>query len=284
MVIGEQAELTYGYQYLGAGTKTVSKLPKAAMDVLSKAERPAIIVGSAALTGETGPAVLNTLGKLAAKVGVVGEGWNGFNVLHNAAARVGGLDLGFVPGEGGLSAVEMVQKGALDVLFLLGADEIDTSRSKAFKVYLGSHGDAGAHGADVILPGAAYTEKSGLYVNTEGRVQMTERVVFPKGEAKEDWAILRALSERVGHTLPYDSLNQLRAVLMADHPTFGRVDYLAEPRAFAVDKLGARGDLGDVVFGPALKDPYLTNPITRASETMAELSAQRSAPQLMAAE
>ncbi|MFT4954713.1 MAG: NADH-quinone oxidoreductase subunit G [Brevundimonas sp.] len=284
MVIGEQAELTYGYQYLGAGTKTVGKLPKAAMDLLTKAERPAIIVGSAALTGETGPAVLNTLGKLAAKVGVVGEGWNGFNVLHNAAARVGGLDLGFIPGEGGLSAVEMAQKGALDVLFLLGADEIDTSKSKAFKVYLGSHGDAGAHGADVILPGAAYTEKSGLYVNTEGRVQMTERVVFPKGEAKEDWAILRALSERVGQTLPYDSLNQLRAKLMADHPTFGRVDYLAPARAFGVDKLGAKGELGDVVFAPALKDPYLTNPIARASETMAELSAQRSAPQLMAAE
>ncbi len=284
MVIGEQAELTYGYQYLGAGTKTVGKLPKAAMDLLTKAERPAIIVGSAALTGETGPAVLNALGKLAAKVGVVADGWNGFNVLHNAAARVGGLDLGFVPGQGGLSAVQMVQKGALDVLFLLGADEIDASRSKAFKVYLGSHGDAGAHGADVILPGAAYTEKSGLYVNTEGRVQMTERVVFPKGEAKEDWAILRALSERVGQTLPYDSLNQLRAVLMADHPTFGRVDYLAPARAFGVDKLGARGELGDVVFAPALKDPYLTNPIARASETMAELSAQRSAPQLMAAE
>jgi len=284
MVIGEQAELTYGYQYLGAGTKTVGKLPKAAMDVLTRAERPAIIVGSAALTGETGPAVLGALGKLAAKVGVVADGWNGFNVLHNAAARVGGLDMGFVPGQGGLSAVEMVQKGALDVLFLLGADEIDASKSKAFKIYLGSHGDAGAHGADVILPGAAYTEKSGLYVNTEGRVQMTERVVFPKGEAKEDWAILRALSERVGQTLPYDSLNQLRAKLMADHPTFGRVDYLAPARVFGVDKLGAKGELGDVVFAPALKDPYLTNPIARASETMAELSAQRSAPRLMAAE
>ena len=284
MVIGEQAELTYGYQYLGAGTKTVGKLPKAAMDVLTRAERPAIIVGSAALTGETGPAVLSALGKLAAKVGVVGEGWNGFNVLHNAAARVGGLDMGFTPGQGGLSAVEMVQKGALDVLFLLGADEIDASQSKAFKIYLGSHGDAGAHGADVILPGAAYTEKSGLYVNTEGRVQMTERVVFPKGEAREDWAILRALSERVGQTLPYDSLNQLRVALMADHPTFGRVDYLAPARVFAVDRLGVKGELGDVAFAPALKDPYLTNPIARASETMAELSAQRSAPQLMAAE
>ncbi len=284
MLIGEAVDLTYDYDHLGAGTKTLGKLPKAATDLLSKAERPAIIVGSAALTGETGPAVLNALGRLAAKVGVVKDGWNGFNVLHSAAGRVGGLDMGFVPGEGGLSAVQMAAKGAVDVLFLLGADEIDASQSKAFKVYLGSHGDAGAHGADVILPGAAYTEKSGLYVNTEGRVQMAERVVFPKGEAKEDWAVIRALSERVGHTLPYDSLDQLRAKLMADHPTFGRVDYLAPARAFDAAKLGAKGDLGDVAFGAALKDPYLTNPITRASETMAELSAVRSAPQLMAAE
>ena len=149
MLIGEAADLTYDYDHLGAGTKTLGKLPKAATDLLARAERPAIIVGSAALTGETGPAVLNALGKLAAKVGVVKDGWNGFNVLHNAAARVGGLDMGFTPGEGGLTAVQMAVKGALDVLFLLGADEIDASKSKAFKVYLGSHGDAGAHGADV---------------------------------------------------------------------------------------------------------------------------------------
>ena len=283
-LIGEQVDLSYDYNWLGTGSKTLSKLPKTATDMLSKAERPAIIVGAGALAGETGPAVLNALGVLAKKHGVIADGWNGFNVLHTAASRVGGLDMGFVSREGGLSATDMVKKGRLDVLFLLGADEIDASASGAFTVYLGSHGDRGAHGADVILPGAAYTEKSGLYVNTEGRVQMAERVVFPKGQAKEDWAILRALSERVGHTLPYDTLDQLRVKLMADHPTFGRIDYLAPSAAFDPSKLGAKGDLGDVAFASPIRDPYLSNPIARASATMAELSAQRIAPVAMAAE
>jgi len=284
MLIGEQADLTYDYNWLGAGSKTLSKLPKAALDLLNKAERPAIIVGGGALAGEGGTVVLNALGALAKKTGVVTDGWNGFNVLHHAAARVGGLDMGFVPGEGGLTAAQMAGKSGLDLLFLLGADEIDTSKSKAFKVYLGSHGDAGAHSADVVLPGAAYTEKGGLYVNTEGRVQMAERVVFPKGEAKEDWAIIRALSERVGKTLPYDTLDQLRTVLMRDHPTFGRIDYLAPSASFDVAGLGRKGDLGDVTFGSIVTDPYLNNPIARASATMVELSALRIAPAAMAAE
>ncbi|WP_292064595.1 NADH-quinone oxidoreductase subunit NuoG [Brevundimonas sp. UBA7664] len=283
-LVGEQADLTYEYSYLGSGSKTLGKLPKAAIDALTKAERPAIIVGGGALSGESGPSVLNALGALAKKVGVVAGGWNGFNVLHTAASRVAGLDMGFVPAEGGLTAAQMAGKGALDVLLLLGADEIDASASKAFKVYLGSHGDRGAHGADVILPGAAYTEKSGLYVNTEGRVQLAERVVFPKGQAKEDWAILRALSARVGRTLPYDTLDALRAKLMADHPTFGRIDYLAPAASFDVGSLGKKGDLGDVAFRSAVRDPYLNNPITRASATMAELSALRIAPVAMAAE
>ena len=283
-VIGEQVDLTYDYNYLGAGSKTLGKLPKAAIDFLTKAERPAIIVGAGALIGDTGAAVLNALGALAKKVGVVKDGWNGFNVLHTAAARVGGLDMGFVPADGGLDVAGMLKPGALDVLFLLGADEVNASASDAFRVYLGSHGDRGAHGADVILPGAAYTEKSGLYVNTEGRVQMAERVVFPKGEAKEDWAILRALSERVGHKLPFDTLEQLRTKLMGDHPTFGRIDYLAPAASFDVTTLGAKGDLGDVAFVSTIVDPYLTNPIARASETMAELSAERTAPVVLAAE
>ena len=283
-VIGEQVDLTYGYSYLGAGSKTLAKLPKSAMDFLTKAERPAIIVGAGALRGETGPAALNAIGALAKKVGAIAEGWNGFNVLHSAAARVGGLDMGFVPAEGGLAVADMLKPGALDVLFLLGADEVDPTGSDAFRVYLGSHGDRGAHGADVILPGAAYTEKSGLYVNTEGRVQMAERVVFPKGEAKEDWAIIRALSGYVGQTLPYDTLEQLRSRLMADHPTFGRIDYLAAPEAFDPSRLGVKGELGDVAYVSVVADPYLSNPIARASATMAELSAQRTQPVVMAAE
>jgi NADH-quinone oxidoreductase subunit G len=211
-------------------------------------------------------------------------------VLHTAASRVGGLDMGFVPGEGGTTAVEMVGKGALDVLFLLGADEIDLSASDAFTVYLGSHGDRGAAKADVILPGAAYTEKSGIYVNTEGRVQLANRAVFPKGQAKEDWAILRALSEHLGQTLPYDSLDQLRAKLMADHPTFGQVDYVAGHAT------AARFDLGNLAksakvgkpsttpFKSAVDDFYMTNPIARTSVVMAECSALHAKPALMAAE
>lgn len=277
-VIGEQADLTYPYSYLGAGSKTLGKLPKAAIDILTKAERPAIIVGGDALSGDRGEAVLNALGALARKVGVIAEGWNGFNVLHHAASRVGGLDMGFVPSEGGLTVADMLKPDALDVLFLLGADEVNATASNAFRVYLGSHGDNGAHGADVILPGAAYTEKSGLYVNTEGRVQMAERVVFPKGDAKEDWAILRALSAKVGQTLPYDTLDQLRTKLMADVPSFGRIDALPTPVDFDPSKLGKKGDLGDTAFVSAVADPYLNNPIARASDTMVELSALRVAP------
>ncbi|WP_421729041.1 NADH-quinone oxidoreductase subunit NuoG [Brevundimonas sp.] len=278
-VIGEQADLSYEYAYLGAGSKTLAKLPKSAMDLLTQAERPAIIVGGDALSGEGGAAVLNALGVLAKKVGVIVDGWNGFNVLHHAASRVAGLDMGFVPADGGLTVAQMLKPDALDVLFLLGADEVNATASNAFRVYLGSHGDAGAHGADVILPGAAYTEKAGLYVNTEGRVQMAERAVFPKGEAKEDWAIIRALSERVGQTLGYDTLDQLRTKLMGDHPTFGRIDALPTPVAgFDPSKLGAKGDLGDRVFSSAVADPYLNNPIARASATMAELSALRMSP------
>ena len=277
-VIGEQADLTYPYSYLGAGTQTLAKMPKAARDALTNAQRPAIIVGSAALNGDNGDAVLNAVGALAKKVGVVTADWNGFNVLHNAASRVAGLDMGFVPAEGGLTVAEMLKPDALDVLFLLGADEVNSTASNAFRVYLGSHGDNGAHGADVILPGAAYTEKSGLYVNTEGRVQMAERVVFPKGDAKEDWAIVRALSAKVGQTLPYDTLDQLRSKLIADAPSFGRIDALPTPATFDPSALGKKGELGDTAFVPAVADPYLNNPIARASDTMVELSALRSAP------
>jgi NADH dehydrogenase/NADH:ubiquinone oxidoreductase subunit G len=138
--------------------------------------------------------VLSLAAKAAEVLGAAKDGWNGFGVLHTAAARVGALDLGFVPGEGGLDVAGMTAAGALDVLFLLGADEIEVPAG-AFVVYQGSHGDKGAHRADVILPGAAYTEKSGTYVNTEGRVQMAARATFPPGDAKEDWAILRALSD-----------------------------------------------------------------------------------------
>ena len=285
-LIGEAADLTYRHDHLGAGASALEGLADSDSEFIKAfkaAERPAIVVGQGALTD---PAALAAIAAFAGGVGVVKDGWNGWNVLHTAAARVGGLDLGFVPGEGGKSAREMVRKSALDVLLLLGADEIDLSDTDAFVIYLGTHGDAGAHRADVILPGAAYTEKNGLYVNTEGRVQRGERAVFPKGEAREDWAILRALSERLGAKLPYDSLEQLRAKLFADHPTFGQLDYApgAAPIVFDLSGLGTAGKLSDAPLASPIKAFHLTNPIARASVTMAECAALASGAQKMAAE
>ncbi len=284
--IGEAADLTYRHDHLGAGASALKGLAKSDSEFIKAfkaAERPAIVVGQGALADA---ATLAAISAFATAAGVVKDGWNGWNVLHTAAARVGGLDLGFTPGDGGKSAGEMVQKGALDVLFLLGADEIDLSQTDAFVIYLGTHGDAGAHRADVILPGAAYTEKAGLYVNTEGRVQRGERAVFPKGEAREDWTILRALSEKLGAKLPYDSLEQLRAKLFADHPTFGQLDYApgASPTAFDLSGLGAGGQLTDAPLRSPIKAFHLTNPIARASVTMAECAALASGAQKIAAE
>ncbi len=278
-VIGERTDLTYPYDYLGAGPSTLADLAAGKgefAEALRAASNPMLVLGQGALARADGAQVLQLAGQLAAACGLVREGWNGFNVLHTAAARVGGLDLGFVPGKDGLSAARMVAKGALDVLFLLGADEIDLSQSDAFVVYLGTHGDRGAHKADVVLPGAAYTEKPGVYVNTEGRVQLANRAVFPKGEAREDWAILRALSDKLGARLPYDSLDELRARLFADHPSFGQVDYVpgaAGAAKFDPSRLGAKGKVSSEPFASPIKDFYQTNPIARASVTMAECSA-----------
>ena len=272
-VVGEQADLNYDYAYVGAGPSALQQMFDSHAAI--KAQKPAFIVGSGVLARADGAALLHMIGEGAAKFGVVKDGWNGFNVLNTAASRVGGLDMGFIPGKGGLSAKDMVKAGALDVLFLLGADEIDTAESDAFVVYMGTHGDAGAHKADVILPGAAYTEKAGLYVNMEGRVQMANRAVFPKGEAREDWAILRALSERLGQTLPYDNLTALRKKLIGDHPTFGQVDYApgSIPAKLDLSKLGKKGKTSDAAFVSPIADFYQTNPIARASVTMAECSA-----------
>lgn len=275
-VIGEAGELRYEYEYLGAGTDTLAELVSGKgtfFATLEKAARPLIIVGQGALAGEGGAAVLANAAKLAAAVGAVNAEWNGFAVLHSAAARVGGLDLGFVPGQGGKSAGEMVD--AMDVLFLLGADEIDLSAKKAgFTVYIGSHGDNGAHAADVILPGATYTEKSGTWVNTEGRVQMGNRAAFAPGEAREDWAIIRALSDVLGRKLPFDSLGELRAKLYAAHPHFAAVDEIAAGGSDEIAALAQKaGAMAKSVFASPVKDFYLTNPIARASAVMAECSA-----------
>ena len=275
-VIGDVGDTRYQYERLGAGPETLKALGEGTgsfFEVLKNAQRPLIIVGQGALARADGKAVLGLAAKLAGAVGAVTEGWNGFAVLHTAAARVGGLDIGFVPGEGGLDAAAMM--GALDVLFLLGADEIDMNAiGQAFTVYVGTHGDAGAHRADVILPASTYTEKSGTYVNTEGRVQMTNRAGFAPGDAREDWAILRALSDALGKRLPFDSLAQLRARLYADHPHLAAIDTIAAGDAGAVAKAAKLGGrIGKAPLVSAVKDFYLTNPIARASAVMAECSA-----------
>ena len=285
-VIGERADLTYGYDYLGAGPASIATITEGGdfADAFKNAKHPAVIIGQGALTRPDSAAVLAMAVNLAATFGVVRDGWNGWNILHTAAARVGGLDLGFTPRAGGVTAAQMTARGGAELLFLLGADEIDIGQSDAFVVYLGTHGDAGAHRADVILPGAAYTEKSGLYVNTEGRVQRGERAVFPKGEAKEDWSILRALSDHVGARLPYDTLDQLRARLFADHPTFGQIDYApgSSPTALDLAALGVTGPVLDAPFASPIKAFHLTNPIARSSVTMAECAALASGLKLAA--
>jgi NADH-quinone oxidoreductase subunit G len=275
-VIGEAADLRYDHEMLGAGTETLKELAAGGLsflDILKTATRPMIIVGQGALARADGAAVLSLAARIAADTGAVADGWNGFAVLHTAASRVGGLDIGFVPGDGGKDVAAMM--GGLDVLFLLGADEFATDAiGQAFTVYIGSHGDKGAHRADVILPGATYTEKSGTFVNTEGRVQMTTRAGFAPGEAKEDWAILRALSDVLGKKLPFDSLAQLRAKLYAQHPHLGEIDAIAAGDAGDIAKLAALGgEIGNARFVAAVADFYLTNPIARASAVMAECSA-----------
>jgi NADH-quinone oxidoreductase subunit G len=280
-VVGEQADLTYPYEYLGAGPDSFAKSVEKA---LTGKQKPIFVIGQGALNRADGAAVLSMVAEAARKLGVVKDGWNGFNVLHTEAALVGALDLGFVPGEGGLDTAAMLKSGALDVLFLLGVDEVVVPEG-AFVVYQGTHGDAGAHRADVILPGAAFTEKSGLYVNTEGRVQMTNRASFPPGEAREDWAILRALSAVLGNALPFDTLAQLRKSLFAAHPHFAAINGIAASDAGAIDVLaGLGGKVGKDAFRSPVTDFYLTNPIARASKTMAACSALAKARIPLAAE
>jgi NADH-quinone oxidoreductase subunit G len=269
-LVGERADLTYAYDYLGAGAQSLESL--VAEERNEAVKKPMIIIGQGALTRSDSAAILALAAKFAANQGVIAEGWNGFNVLHTAAARVGGLDIGFVPGEGGLDAQAMAG-GGMDVLFNLGADELDIAPG-AFVVYQGTHGDRGAHRADVVLPGAAYTEKAGIYVNTEGRVQHSPRAAFPPGDAREDWAILRALSAQLGAQLPFDSLIQLRSALFAAHPHLANKGDAAVADGSTISALGnAGGSAGAAPFASPVTDFYLTNPVARASAVMAECSA-----------
>ncbi len=285
-VIGDQADLTYKYEYLGNGFSALTDLVAGKgsfADVLANAKKPLIIVGEGAVSH--GAAHSKQIGRdtiaLAARLATganVAEGWNGFALLHNAAGRAGGIDIGFVPHDGGVCSADQIgfaNEGKLDVLFLLGADGYELpAHGKAFVVYVGTHGDAGAHRADVILPAATYTEKSGTYVNTEGRVQLAERAVFPPGEAKEDWAIFRALSAVLGHALPFSSLSQLRAAIYAEFPHLGRLDQIASGSVDDVRKLATAAiKTKSATYASPIADFYLTNPIARSSATMGECAA-----------
>jgi NADH-quinone oxidoreductase subunit G len=275
--IGPTLDLTFPVVQLGLGPEVLDDLAGANHswgEVLKGAKKPMLILGMGALARPDGAQILAAARRLAEATGMIAEGWNGFNVLHTAAARVGGLDIGFVPGPGGRDRDAIFAgcaSGDIAAVYLLGADEIDMSRlGKAFVVYQGHHGDAGAKRADVVLPGAAYTEKDGLYVNTEGRVQAARRAGFPPGEAREDWAILRALSDVLGHKLPYDSLRDLRARLFSAYPSFAEIDGIA---AAIWGAFGAAGPMEPVPFAYPIADFYLTDPISRASPTMAQCSA-----------
>ncbi len=282
-LVGMDADLGYPHEHLGAGPQTLAEIAHGKhgfAKTLADAKYPLVIVGQAASQRGDGRIVLSAAARIALTASKdKNMGAAAFNVLHTVAARTGGLDLGFVPGQtGALDTAGMVAaagSGKLDVLFLLGADEIDPAKlGSAFVIYQGSHGDAGAHRADVILPGAAYTEKAATYVNTEGRVQMTRKAAFAPGAAKDDWTIVRALSEHVGHALPYDTVEALRKAMYAKAPRLARLVSAGGEDVAGVEKLaGTGGAMTGEPFGAAVTDFYLTNPIARASAIMAELSA-----------
>jgi NADH-quinone oxidoreductase subunit G len=281
-LICAKVDLAYPYEYLGAGPDTLEQVASgqhAFASVLKGASRPMVIVGQGAYARADGLSVLSLAARalLAASAGK-DSAWNGFNVLHTAAARVAGLDLGFVPGKGGKD-IDGILESDMEFVYLLGADECDLSRlGPAFVVYQGSHGDKGAERADVILPGAAYTEKSATFVNTEGRAQQTVKAVFPPGNAKEDWTILRALSERAGATLPYDTLKELRAAMYRAAPQLAALDTVEARAVSGLETLAKlAGQASSVPFAPAIADFYLTNAIARASAVMAGMSALRHA-------
>ena len=264
-VIGEAVDLTYPYEHIGAGPVDLESLVKGGGNfaaVLKNAKNPMIIVGMGAFQREDGVAIQALARQCAETFNMVRDDWNGFNVLHTAASRVGALDIGFTSQEG-------FDLGKIEFVYLLGADDfsMDYINKDAFVVYQGHHGDAGANRADVILPGAAYTEKNGLYVNMEGRVQMARKAVEAPGEAREDWKIIRALSGYMGRPLPYDELFQLRERIVREWPHMGQVDQIAPAKWGAFGKLGK---VGNAPFVSAVNNFYMTNVITRASLTMAE--------------
>ena len=277
-VVGPAVDLTYDYEHLGDGPEVLKALANGRHDfakVLKQAKKPMLILGQGALIRPDGAALLALARKIAESRGMIDEksGWNGFNVLHTAASRVGGLDVGFVPGKKGFDTAGILDaagRGDIDVVFLLGADEIDMAKlGKAFVVYQGHHGDAGASRADVVLPGAAYTEKNGTYVNTEGRVQLGRLAAYPPGEAREDWKIIRALSEVLGKPLSFNSLQDVRKKMAEKNKVFASIDAI-KPAAWG--EFGTEGTVDDAAFRYPVENFYLTDSISRASVTMGKCS------------
>jgi len=261
-VVGPEWDATYPVTNLGNDLSVIDKLPKEADEAFKAAERPALIIGGAAL----GKGALNACLALSDKYKLVREGWNGFNALHMAASRMGGLMLGYAQKDGIADLVAAKPK----MVISLGADEVDYAKfAGSMIVYIGHHGDKAAHAADVILPGSAYTEKAGTYVNTEGRVQFADKAVFAPGDAREDWTILRAMADALGVNVGFNSFEELRAAMVAAVPALGR-EGLADYGALPKGKAGASG----TIEAYPIKDFYLTNPIARASETMQRCSAE----------
>ncbi len=272
--IGAAVDLTYPVQELGVDARILSDIVAGKhplTEVLETAKNPMIIIGAAALARRDGQAIFAVAKQVGANF-CQRDGWNGFNVLHHAASRVGALDLGFVPAPGGKNIAEIFaacEKGEIKFVYLLGADEFDMSLlGKAFVVYQGHHGDDGAHRADVVLPGAAYTEKEATYVNLEGRVQRARRAVFPPGEAREDWVVIRMLSDVVGKPLAYSALTDVRARMATLAPHFVRIGQIVPTVLGALSP--AAGAISEAPLGGFITNFYMTDPISRASKTMAE--------------
>jgi NADH-quinone oxidoreductase subunit G len=274
--IGVNENLTYPYERLGDQASILKEILDGSHKIchqLKSAKQPLLIIGQAALNRRDSREILRICQEIAEKYNLIQDEWNGFNVLHTAAGRVGALDLGFVPQKGGLDLngiLSACQKDHLKVLYLLNVDEIPTSQfGSAFIIYQGHHGDASAHRADVILPGSAFTEKTATYVNTEGRPQRTTMAVSPPGEAKEDWKIIRALSERLGYKLPYDTLNETHLRLIEVNPIFGHISQII-PAIWQKKDMGPPETLSHLPFKLPIDNFYMTDPISRHSTIMAE--------------
>ncbi len=278
--IGAPVDLTYAVKELGEDPSILMAMDGGKSPVLTKlkkAKKPMIIIGQGALNRADSSAILGAVSRIAKDTGVVTASWNGFNILHTAAGRVAGLDMGAIPAKGGKDTNAMLKaakSGGMDVLYLLAADECDLAgiSDKTFVIYQGSHGDAGARIADVVLPGAAWCEKDAIFVNSEGRVQYANRATFPPGDARDDWSIIRALSAVLDATLGFDDHSQLRTALINAAPVFGLADDLTETPFKAVGGKGqikssplqyAMGEGTDISF-------YMTCPISRSSVTMAD--------------